>query len=75
MNGANIVWDFVELPSQIMEKLCREWASLDILAKYFETKETIPEELFKKMIAAKNHISRSRMIGQLCFAKLDLELH
>jgi oligopeptidase A len=75
MNGANIAWDFVELPSKIMENFCWEGISLDILTKYFEIGETIPEELFEKMITTKNHMFGSGMMGQLCLTKLDLELH
>ncbi|WP_295401497.1 oligopeptidase A [uncultured Thiocystis sp.] len=73
ING--VPWDAVELPSQFLENWCWERASLDLFAAHWETGEPLPEDLYGRMIAAKNFQSAMQMVRQLEFALFDFRVH
>ncbi|ONI01917.1 hypothetical protein PRUPE_6G167100 [Prunus persica] len=70
-----IEWDAVELPSQFMENWCYHRDTLMSIAKHYETGETLPEETYKKLLAARTFRAGSLSLRQIRFASVDLKLH
>ncbi|MBI6115562.1 M3 family metallopeptidase [Salegentibacter maritimus] len=75
LSGANVYWDFVELPSQLLENWCYEKEALQLFAKHYETGEVIPMELIQKIKESANFQEGMATLRQLSFGMLDLSWH
>jgi oligopeptidase A len=73
--GINVAWDWVELPSQLLENWTWEREALDLLSAHWETGEPLPDELFQRMVRARRFMGGWRQMRQLGFGTLDLALH
>lgn len=73
--GTNVYWDFVELPSQIMENWTEEKESLDLFARHYETNQPIPADLVKKIKESSLFQSGWMTLRQVSYAWLDMKWH
>ncbi len=72
ISGTSVFWDFVELPSQIMENWVGEEGALELFAHHYETGEVLPKDLLQKLKKSKNFRSGSNCLRQLTFGYLDM---
>ena len=75
LSGTNVYWDFVELPSQIMENWCYETEALNLFAKHFKKQDLIPQDLINKIKKAAYFQQGLQTLRQLSFSYLDLSYH
>ncbi|HKX85229.1 MAG TPA: M3 family metallopeptidase [Flavobacterium sp.] len=75
LSGTSVYWDFVELPSQVMENWCYEPEALAIFAKHYETGEIIPQEYVNKIKESASFLEGMATMRQLSFGLLDMEYH
>ena len=75
LSGTNVYWDFVELPSQIMENWCYETEALNLFAKHFKNQDLISQDLIKKIKKVAYFQQGLQTLRQLSFSYLDLSYH
>ncbi|WP_027064895.1 M3 family metallopeptidase [Maribacter sp. Hel_I_7] len=75
LSGTSVFWDFVELPSQVLENWCYEKEALELFAKHYETGETIPMELVQKIKESATFQEGMQTLRQLSFGLLDMSWH
>ena len=75
LSGTNVYWDFVELPSQVLENWCYEKEALKLFAKHYETGDIIPMELVKKIKDSATFHEGMQTLRQISFGLLDMSWH
>ena len=75
LSGTSVFWDFVELPSQVMENWCYEPEALALFAKHYETGEVIPQEYINKIKESASFLEGIATMRQLSFGLLDIAYH
>jgi peptidyl-dipeptidase Dcp len=75
LSGTSVSWDFVELPSQILENWCYEKEALELFAKHYETGELIPMEYITKIKESASFNEGMQTLRQLSFGILDMKWH
>ena len=75
LSGTSVSWDFVELPSQVLENWCFEKEALELFAKHYETGEVIPMNYVEKIKESASFHEGMQTLRQLSFGLLDMQWH
>lgn len=75
LSGFHVEWDFVELPSQLLENWCRDPEWMKIFAKHYESWEVVPDNMLRKLKDLEYFWCGEFIIGQNIYAMLDMWLH
>jgi Zn-dependent oligopeptidase len=75
LSGTSVYWDFVELPSQVMENWCYEPEALALFAKHYETGAIIPQEFVNKIKESASFLEGMATLRQVSFGLLDMAFH
>lgn len=75
LSGTNVYWDFVELPSQIMENWIKEKECLDLFAEHYKTGEKIPSEILNKIQQSNQFLEAMSTLRQVSLAMIDMGWH
>jgi oligopeptidase A len=75
LSGTSVSWDFVELPSQVLENWCYEKEALELFAKHYETSEIIPMKYVEKIKESASFHEGMQTLRQLSFGLLDMNWH
>jgi Zn-dependent oligopeptidase len=75
LSGTSVFWDFVELPSQIMENWCYEKECLDLFARHYQTQEPIPFEMVEKIRESATFMEGLATLRQIGLGRLDMAWH
>jgi peptidyl-dipeptidase Dcp len=75
LSGTSVSWDFVELPSQVLENWCFEKEALELFAKHYETGEVIPMKYVEKIKESASFHEGMQTLRQLSFGLLDMQWH
>ena len=75
LSGTSVSWDFVELPSQVLENWCFEKEALELFAKHYETGAVIPMKYVEKIKESASFHEGMQTLRQLSFGLLDMQWH